>query len=219
MGEAVEGFVVRTHVTSVPTEGRRGSATTGESPYERGSDFFFKIKFDEPYMMYRDWREVTKMLLTMRDKHSVHGMKATNLPKSKMKRKETVEYVNWVIGDIKLNPVLYEEFGKGKGIIRARERFFKWKEDGGVLDDAHVHVGEKDGQGGEARKTVIVPVAIPGCGKTTTALALTKLFGWGHTQSDNVKGKKAAPVFLSNVLKELEKHDVVIADKCVFLVL
>jgi len=52
-------------------------------------------------------------------------------------------------------------------------------------------------------------------GKTSVALALAKLFGWGHTQSDNVKAKKAAPAFLSNVQKLLQKHDVVIADKYV----
>lgn len=63
------------------------------------------------------------------------------------------------------------------------------------------------------QKWVIVPVAVPGCGKTAIGVALTQLFGFGHTQSDDVKAKKPAPVFLSNVAKLLDKHDVVIADK------
>jgi tRNA ligase len=39
------------------------------------------------------------------------------------------------------------------------------------------------------------------------------MFGFGHTQSDNVKAKKAAPVFIKNVTTLLGKKDVVIADK------
>lgn len=50
-------------------------------------------------------------------------------------------------------------------------------------------------------------------GKTTVAIALTHLFGFGHTQSDDIKAKKAAPQFIKNVLDLLKTHDVVIADK------
>ena len=60
-GEPLEGFVVRTHVTEPPTKGDKPPSA---SPYPPGSSFFFKVKFDEPYMMYRDWREVTKILLS-----------------------------------------------------------------------------------------------------------------------------------------------------------
>lgn len=221
-GEAVEGFVVRTHVSSPPTEKRNTKAGAvvqvkeGQSPYASGSDFFFKIKFDEPYMMYRDWREVTKMLLSTKDKNGVAAMKVSSLPKSKMRRKETVEYVEWVIGDIKRNPQLYAEFGKGKGIIAARERFFQWKNDGGVIARGIKGEGSVAAAANEdvKRKTIIAPIAIPGCGKTSVSLALAKLFGWGHTQSDDVRSKKkSAPIFLKNVEGLLEYHDVVIADK------
>ncbi|KAF5322963.1 hypothetical protein D9611_009320 [Ephemerocybe angulata] len=213
-GEAVEGFVVRTHVSSPPTETKKNKTISrDQSPYHPGSDFFFKIKFDEPYMMYRDWREVTKTLLSVRDKQGASKMGLSVLPKSKTRRKETEEYVKWVVGDIKRHPELYEDFGKGKGIIAARERFFAWKDGGGealVVEEKTVESKgtEKD------RKTVIAPIAVPGCGKTAVSLALAHLFGWGHTQSDNVQGKKKSAVtFLKNVEKELETHDVVIADK------
>jgi tRNA ligase len=60
-GQALEGFVVRTTVSLPPA---KGSTPADASPYSPGSSFFFKIKFDEPYMMYRDWREITKPLLS-----------------------------------------------------------------------------------------------------------------------------------------------------------
>jgi tRNA ligase len=47
-------------------------------------------------------------------------------------------------------------------------------------------------------------------GKTAVSVALTSLFGFGHTQSDDVK---AAPTFVRNVVNLLKDHDVVIADK------
>jgi tRNA splicing ligase len=52
-------------------------------------------------------------------------------------------------------------------------------------------------------------------GKTSVGVALTHLFNFGHTQSDDVTVKKAAPVFLQNVKDLLGKHTVVIADKYV----
>ncbi|KAI9440680.1 tRNA ligase kinase domain-containing protein [Lactarius indigo] len=62
-------------------------------------------------------------------------------------------------------------------------------------------------------KTIIMPVAIPGVGKTTIAVALAELFQFGHTQSDDVRAKKRGPAFIQNVKKLLQSHDVVIADK------
>ncbi len=62
-------------------------------------------------------------------------------------------------------------------------------------------------------KTIIMPVAIPGVGKTTIAVALAELFQFGHTQSDDVRAKKRGPAFIQNVKKLLRSHDVVIADK------
>ena len=52
-------------------------------------------------------------------------------------------------------------------------------------------------------------------GKTAVAVALAHIFGFGHTQSDDVQAKKPAPAFIRNVTKLLEKKDVVIADKFV----
>ena len=49
-------------------------------------------------------------------------------------------------------------------------------------------------------------------GKTSISIALAHIFGFGHTQSDDVL---AAPAFIRNVTNLLYEHDVVIADKYV----
>ncbi|KAF9486118.1 hypothetical protein BDN70DRAFT_870217 [Pholiota conissans] len=214
-GEAVEGFVVRTHVTDPPTSDRAeklnkaAHAVVVRSPYKAGSSFFFKVKFDEPYMMYRDWREVTKTLLSK-------GLDPKLLPKSKMKRAETKLYVQWAIREIKRNPEAFKEYSKGKGIIKTREMYLEWLKSGEGerdLKEVQKEEEEKEKVGKKFGKTIIVPVAIPGCGKTVVSVALSRLFGFGHTQSDDVQAKKPAPIFIKNVVNLLQKHDVVIADK------
>ncbi|KAE9407601.1 hypothetical protein BT96DRAFT_1039843 [Gymnopus androsaceus JB14] len=224
-GQAVEGFVVRTHVTTPPT-GKENDR--GKSPYNPGSTFFFKVKFDEPYLMYRDWREVTKGLLSAYAKGSKVAKALENsIPRNKMKRPETQVYARWVIGEILRDPESFKDFSKGKGIIATRERFLQWLEsDKGERDKSSDNDGkdgedaaddeevQKKGQvGSRFGKTVIVPIAIPGCGKTSVAVALTHIFGFGHTQSDDVHVKRAAPVFVKKVQQLLTSHDVVIADK------
>ncbi|CAL1708437.1 unnamed protein product [Somion occarium] len=210
-GEALEGFVVRTHVSTDPPS--KGNPSL--SPYEPGSCFFFKVKFDEPYMMYRDWREVTKILLSK-------GPTMSHVPKSKMRRLETRLYSQWVINEIKRDRKQFDQYTRGRGIISTRERFLKWLQS---PDGKKALAGEKMGlhsnESASAElnsdktfgKTIIVPVAIPGVGKTSIAVALVYLFGFGHTQSDDIRAKKPAPIFIKNVTNLLKKHDVVIADK------
>ncbi|CCM01347.1 uncharacterized protein FIBRA_03397 [Fibroporia radiculosa] len=206
-GEALEGFVVRTRVIEPPIEdGKPVSAP----PYRAGSSFFFKVKFDEPYMMYRDWREITKTLLAK-------GISNANLHKSKLRRPETKLYVNWVIDEIKRDSCQFEGYTRGKGIIATRQRFLKWREtEAGSTAAIEMEKAPEEKKPGEEKKfgkTIIVPIAVPGVGKTSIAVALSYLFGFGHTQSDDIKIKKAAPVFIKNVINLLKTHDVVIADK------
>jgi tRNA ligase len=235
-GEAVEGFVVRTHVTK-PRGGRGNHKSREESPYEAGSSFFFKVKFDEPYMMYRDWRELTKALLSK----GGNALSARKLPKGKMKRPETQVYVRWVVEEMRRDRGLFEGYTKGRGIIEIRERFLRWVE---TEEGREMLEKAKNGKlygfvSAESverpfGKTIILPVAVPGCGmlvtfsscfllvsdrictgKTSVAVALAHLFGFAHTQSDDVHTKKAAPKFLKNVTSLLHKNDIVIADKYV----
>jgi tRNA ligase len=156
--EALEGFVVRTTVSLPPT---KGSTPADASPYSPGSSFFFKVKFDEPYMMYRDWREITKSILSKGE--------SAKLPKNKMARPETKTYVAWVKGEIKRNPSLFEGYTKGHGTIATRERFLEWleadKRKRGKIKAETDKVatqppGKKFGKG----KTIIMPIAVPGVG-------------------------------------------------------
>jgi tRNA ligase len=160
-GEPLEGFVVRTHVA----ETQDFLDTKSRPPYPPGSTFFFKVKFDEPYMMYRDWREVTKTLLSANAKGS---LSLAQLPKSKLKRPETQLYVKWVKEEIKKDPAVFKEYNKGKGIIRTRERFLAWMSgEGGKGTDAPAAQNEEKGEittGRAFGKTIIAPVAVPGCG-------------------------------------------------------
>ncbi|KAH9932339.1 RNA ligase-domain-containing protein [Fomitopsis serialis] len=210
-GESLEGFVVRTRVVDPPTKGGKPASA---SPYAPGSSFFFKVKFDEPYMMYRDWREVTKSLLSK-------GPLVANVPKGKLRRPETRVYVDWVIGEIRRDKSQFDTYARGKGIIATRERFLKWLEsnEGRSAEKTAEEKHDESSMNGAADshkqfgKTIIVPVAVPGVGKTSVAVALCHLFGFGHMQSDDVKAKKPAPVFIKNVVGLLKTHDVVIADK------
>ncbi|KAF8555611.1 hypothetical protein OG21DRAFT_1507500 [Imleria badia] len=203
-GEPLEGFVVRTGIVD-PKPGT--TSRDKRPPYPTGSSFFFKVKFDEPYMMYRDWREITKSLLST--KGSLNDAK---LPKSKMKRKETQVYLKWVKNEIQTNRSAFQGYAQGKGIIATRDQFFRWLgTEQGKTDLTGLEESDKTAK--EFGKTIIVPVAIPGCGKTAVSVALAHLFQFGHTQSDDVQGKKSAPVFIKNVINLLKQHDIVIADK------
>ena len=167
-GEALEGFVVRTTVSEPPTRGKgKDNSGPSASPYAAGSSFFFKVKFDEPYMMYRDWREVTKVLLSTKG-----PLSEAKIPKSKMKHTETKAYVAWVKGEIVRNRKQFDKYTQGKGIIATRERFLKW------LESAEGQQGQQaTEEAGDVTvansapvktfgKTIIVPVAIPGVGRS-----------------------------------------------------
>ncbi|KAI5121983.1 hypothetical protein M0805_001816 [Coniferiporia weirii] len=210
-GEEIEGFVVRCHVAQGFSSKERDAP-----PYPSGSSFFFKVKYDEPYMTYRDWREITKKLLSAKG-----PLRDVSVPKSKLRRPESELYLRWVRGEIARDREQFEGFNKGKGIIATRERFLKWmqnrKVDSAEVDELAGALSsldvKKEKKNGPKKKTIIVPIAVPGCGKTTVAVALKQLFGFGHVQSDDVYAKKPAPVFLKRVADALEEHDVVIADK------
>lgn len=210
-GESIEGFVVRSHVAANSTADRDAP------PYKPGSSFFFKVKYDEPYMMYRDWREITKKLLGSKE-----PVNEVTIPKAKLRRPESKIYLDWIRNEIQRDRKQFENFNKGRGIIATRERFLQWmkseKGDAAQTEQltgalASMSVGEKDSKPKkEFGKTIIVPVAVPGCGKTTVGVALAHLFGFGHVQSDDIRANKA-PAFIKGVVGSLKNNNVVIADK------
>ncbi|KAJ3152726.1 hypothetical protein HDU86_005481 [Geranomyces michiganensis] len=97
-GRAIEGFVVRCR--------RKG---------DLDNVFFFKIKYDEPYLMFREWREATNRALSS---------KATK-NKFKPRFELTKRYIDWVEKKIETDPAFFRDFKNQKGIIAARNRFLQ----------------------------------------------------------------------------------------------
>jgi tRNA ligase len=86
--------------TNIPSQ--TSSTRQMAPPYAPHSPIFFKYKFQEPYLMYRDWRELTKSLLsTLSKTPAKHPPSETQLfnqvPKRMLKRAETGVYVRWLV--------------------------------------------------------------------------------------------------------------------------
>jgi tRNA ligase len=187
-GRDTEGFVIRCQARE--SEG---------APYV---DWFFKYKFDEPYLMYRQWRECTRALI------------AGKAPRYKKHEKITKEYLDFARRQFTQNPGLAKTYTANHGIIKMRDDFLKFRGTTGAdiirqeLENGPVESKKAD------RNIVLVPIATIGCGKTTLALALVKLFGWGHFQNDNVKTKKGrGQIFADTISSLLVTNPVVIADR------
>ncbi|KAF8799415.1 hypothetical protein BYT27DRAFT_7217725 [Phlegmacium glaucopus] len=117
--------------------------------------------------------------------------------------KDSKNYEEKVVQEAVKDSSSFKEYSKKKGSIATSAKFLKFlKTQQGVEE-----LGNLDGKEGEPgaannnfSKTIIVPVAIPGCGSS-------------HTQSDDVHAKKPASIFIKKVVDLLPKDDVVIADK------
>ncbi|KAJ2794301.1 tRNA ligase, partial [Coemansia guatemalensis] len=174
-GRAIEGFVVRCQLN--------------------GSDkpFMFKIKYDEPYLMFREWREMTKRIIGDKPYRATY-------PLSK-------RYATWVKGQVRDNPEDFVDYNKNKGIIAARKRFLEYyKSHGG--NEAEVYQ-----QGSAGTKVLLLPIATICCGKTTIALALSKLFGFGHVQNDDMPKNNRRNRFHTAILNQFDDHSFVFADR------
>ncbi|KAF4978897.1 hypothetical protein FZEAL_4783 [Fusarium zealandicum] len=186
-GRDVEGFVIRCKMTHDPAV----------LPYR---DWFFKYKFEEPYLMYRQWRECTKALI------------AGKQPRFKKHVTITEEYLLYARKRLAADPKLSNEYNNNHGIISLRDDFLNFKNLKGA-DAANMDEPEPLVMTEVTRDVILCPIATIGCGKTTIATALTDLFGWGHIQNDNISGKARPPRFTKMVLDELNKCDAVVADR------
>lgn len=187
-GRDTEGFVIRCQTREA--EG---------APYV---DWFFKYKFDEPYLMYRQWRECTRALI------------AGKPPRYKKHEAITKEYLDFARQQLAQNRGLAKAFNENHGIIKLRNDFLASRGTTGAdIIRQELQNGPVESKNAD-KNIILVPVATIGCGKTTLALALVKLFGWGHFQNDNVKTKKGRPqVFASTISSMLVTNPVVIADR------
>jgi len=192
-GRDVEGFVVRCKRSHSPSA----------APYQ---DWFFKFKFEEPYLMYRQWRECTKALI------------AGRTPKFKKHAKITEEYLLYARQRLAADKELGRLYNQNHGIIALRDDFLAFKNLKGS-DAANLELSLDSNDNGPAPMTevtgdvILCPIATIGCGKTTIALALNYLFGWGHIQNDNIQGKGRPSRFTAAVLDQLKQHPVVFADR------
>ncbi|KAK1755892.1 tRNA ligase 1 [Echria macrotheca] len=187
-GRDVEGFVIRCKLTH-------------DDSKQVYRDWFFKYKFEEPYLMYRQWRECTKSLISGKQ------------PRYKKHQKITEEYLLFARKRLAADRTLAKLYNQNHGIIKLRNEFLEFKNMKGT-DAANFE--ELYGAGASTETTrdiILVPIATIGCGKTTIALALTHLFGWGHVQNDNITGPKRPPRFTKALLDELDSHPAAFADR------
>ncbi|KAL4888071.1 fungal tRNA ligase phosphodiesterase domain-containing protein [Aspergillus ambiguus] len=176
-GRETEGFVVRCQLT-------------------QGGDWFFKYKFEEPYLMYRQWRECTKAVISGK------------VPNIKKHKQITEEYLQYARRQFVHNPGLAKEYQHNHGIIALREGFLRER----GLKGSEIIAMETETE--VTQDVILCPIASLGCGKTTIALALTKLFGWGHIQNDNIPKQKNKPKkFAMDITNQLAEKPVVIADR------
>lgn len=167
-GDQIEGFVVRCTVGS--------STAPGKPPYKSGAPFFFKVKFDEPYLLYRQWREITRAMLPLLDNPD----KATEAAAWKKvrgkatKRQELAVYADWVGEEMTRNPTLFEDYDRG--VVRVREVFLKWTEGEGEKAWEQAKKGKYKLRGDQPQKPavdkstmpkkyIVVPIAVPGTGE------------------------------------------------------
>ncbi|SMN21727.1 similar to Saccharomyces cerevisiae YJL087C TRL1 tRNA ligase, required for tRNA splicing and for both splicing and translation of HAC1 mRNA in the UPR [Maudiozyma saulgeensis] len=192
-GRELEGFVIRCHLK------------------ENNKTFFFKYKFEEPYLMYRQWREVTK-------KYIEDGTRVFRFKKHKF---ITNKYLDFVIPLLDNDQQLRENYTKGFGIIGLRNLFLESYGMSGMEILNHEKIKELELRNAvdynkidENTKFLIFPIAVIGCGKTTTALTLTNLYKnqWGHIQNDDIRGKDKAQL-IKRSLEKLSDPSI----KCVFV--
>ena len=186
-GRDTEGFVIRC----------QSKASTGE-----WHDWFFKYKFEEPYLMYRQWRECTKAVI------------AGKAPKYKKHKKITEEYLLFARKQLHANPGLGKAYQANHGIIKMRDDFLASR---GLRGSDIIRQEAQEGEVSNdavTRDVILAPAATLGCGKTTVALALCSLFGWGHVQNDNITVRKGKPMaFATACVNALTEHPAMIADR------
>lgn len=186
-GRDVEGFVVRCKALR-------------DNP-DQHDDWFFKYKFEEPYLMYRLWRESTKALIAKKDFPLKKHIKITQ------------EYLQFARKKIEENPELGKKYLNNHGIIKLRNDFLKEKNSTGTNLIKQEEVTANGARKEAGKNIVLVPIATIGCGKTTIAVSLNKIYGWGHVQNDDISGKGRPPRFTKEVMAQLEKNQVVFADR------
>ncbi|EGG01435.1 uncharacterized protein MELLADRAFT_117814 [Melampsora larici-populina 98AG31] len=233
----IEGVVVRGFLAD-------DDPGDSEKPYQQ---LFWKVKFEEPYLMYREWRELTRRMLSEFKKLKQTQLSELQITRAddnqrptcdtdeilrllkinvkKIQNPESKLYVHWMVGELLYQDDRFEEWKLNQGIVSTRERFLEWRK----TVDVHSILGFTNSRALKSKsnhlssssektfdKIMLVPIAIPGCGKTSLGVALSSLYKCDHTQSDDIKAKKTGPTFIANLktfLLDLSGPKLVFADK------
>lgn len=154
--------------------------------------------------MYRQWREATKAVISGKP------------PKFRKHKQITEQYLQYARRQLVKDSSIGKAYNQNHGIIAMRNGFLN--EIG--LKGSDITRQEEQEAGGDSsmdvvtRDLILLPVASIGCGKTTVAIALTKLYGWGHVQNDNITGKQNRPKqFCTLITNTLADHPAMIADR------
>lgn len=186
----VEGFVIRCHLN--------------------GDDFFFKFKFEEPYLLYRQFREVTKSLIS--NKLPINAIMA----KVKKHKYITLKYLEFIKVLFANEPSYKDNFIKGFGIIKIRQLFLK---ENGLKATSGIELIEYDSLDNKLKelslnneptsyKYVLIPISTIGCGKTTVFQTILNLFpNWAHVQNDNIANNSTKNKLVVQCLTELARTD------------
>ncbi|KAJ1514370.1 hypothetical protein HMI56_000589 [Coelomomyces lativittatus] len=182
---------------------------------------FVKIKIDRPYLMYREWREITNHVLK---KNVVDKFK---FPESKL-------FYTWVLKKYQTDPTFFDGHLQFQGIYKVRRLFLK------EIGDLSSKISQltqpslpkklksnsehsiscptkpsfsKD-RTGLPSHVLIVPMGTVGIGKSTLGRALHFCLGFAHVQSDLISRRKSkAKAFTRAVLQAFLHHAWVYADR------
>jgi tRNA ligase len=181
-GQEIEGFVVRTR-------------TLDNKP------LFFKYKFKKPYLMYREFRQVTAHILGPVTKIGL-----------KIEFNETYKYMTWVYSKLKQDSNYFNGFLEHNGIIRARKEFLMEN----LLDSEYLYK-EKFYSNNEKElgKILILPISIVGSGKTTFGKLIKSVcpVQMAIVQSDNMPKRNTANHFIAGIMEAFKSNSIVFADK------
>lgn len=194
-GREIEGFVIRCNHTS------------------NNGDFFFKFKFEQPYLLYRNFREVTKQIIGENSNKPINEI----LKKFKSDKFIIARYIEFIKEFFHQNPHKREEYLKGYGIIELRKAFLRSL---GLSDISGMNLLEINKELANnvdpdklVNKYVIIPIATIGCGKTTVAHTLKELFDWSHIQNDNISNNKQKNQLVKLSLESLFETPLVFVDR------
>jgi len=161
---------------------------------DNGEVFFFKYKYDEPYLLYREWREAM-------------GSYLNNKP-MKYRYPQTHDYMKFIRELYQTDKYLFDNLSKKKGIIKIRKMFLEQYKDGKYVPRL---IGSATKE--NAKYKLIVPIGLSGFGKTTIANMLKLLYSnVAHVENSNFR-KKVDVKFIQDVINAFSSStSIIIAD-------